>query len=196
MKSIIELIKVRGLIPPLKKDKISSKAIKNLDIETGLDDAKMKQVNKINKWFRQSDDALRPGYKILFDGSSAVAKTKAAKMIAKQNGLEIYRIKLSEVISKNIAETEKNLDKIVDDAANKNRILFFDEADALFGKRTNVKEAHDRYANQEISYLLQRLDAHNGLAIFNCKECNGSDKALGKYFQTVVHFPRPSKNSK
>lgn len=195
MKSIKELIKVRGLIPPLKKDKASLKAV-NLNIETGLDDAKMKQVNKINKWFRQSDGALRPGYNILFDGSSAADKTRAVKMIAKQNGLEIYRIKLSEVISKNIAETEKNLDKIVDAAATKNRILFFDEADALFAKRTSVKDAHDKYANQEISYLLQRLEAHGGLAIFNCKECNGSDKALGKHFQTVVHFPRPPKNSK
>lgn len=187
MKAIKELIKVRSLIQPAKKEKISSKEI-NWNIDLGLDEANMRKVKKINKWLQQPDE-LKPLYKILFDGSSVAAKTKAVKMIAKQNRLDIYRVKLSEIVSKNIADTKKNVDKIFDAASTKNWILFFDEADALFGKRTNVGDAHDRYANQEISYLLQKSDAYKGVVIFNCKERKGSDKGLAKYFQTVVHFP-------
>ena len=96
------------------------------------------------------------------------------------------------VVSKYIGETEKNLSNLFSKAENKDWILFFDEADALFGKRTNVKDAHDKYANQEVSYLLQRVEDYNGLVILASNFKNNIDEAFLRRFQSIIHFPMPS----
>ena len=148
------------------------------------------------KIFQQSIESLKKkNAKMLFYGNSAASKSKAINQIAKQNNQDIHKIKVSEILSKSIEETEKNLAKLFAAAESKGWILFFDEADELFSKRTSVKDAHDKYANQEIAYLLQRLEAYNGTIIFNCKECNKTDKAVTKYFHSIIHFPKKDKNS-
>ncbi len=101
-----------------------------------------------------------------FSWCSGTGKTLTATLLGKQFGKEVYRIDLSQIVSKYIGETEKNLEKVFAKAERQNWILFFDEADALFGKRTNVQSSHDRYANQEVSYLLQRIEDYPGLAYF------------------------------
>lgn len=127
--------------------------------------------------------------KILFIGGPRTGKKTLAALIGKQSGKEVYRIDLSMIISKYIGETEKNLSKVFADAENKNWILFFDEADALFGKRTGVRDAHDKYANQEVAYLLQRIEDHNGLVILATNMKSNIDEAFTRRFQTVIRFP-------
>jgi len=126
---------------------------------------------------------------ILFIGAPRTGKKTLASLIGQQSGMDVYRIDLSMVISKYIGETEKNLEKIFDAAEHKNWILFFDEADALFGKRTNVGDAHDRYANQEAAYLLQRMEKYNGLVILATNMKNNIDEAFTRRFQTIISFP-------
>lgn len=103
----------------------------------------------------------------------------------------VFRIDLSRVVSKYIGETEKNLARLFDKAENKNWILFFDEADALFGKRTDIRDAHDKYANQEVAYLLQRIEGYNGLVILATNQRAHIDDAFVRRFQTIIHFPMP-----
>jgi len=131
------------------------------------------------------------GCKVLFAGS-AKGKKLAAKLIGNQNSLDVYRINLSRLVSNYTNKTEKNLERLFEAAAEKNRILFFDEADALFGKRTDVKDAHDRYANTEISYLLQRIKEYPGLIIFSSKNKDDSANIFSMHFNTVIHFKKPS----
>ncbi|XHR98307.1 ATP-binding protein [Mucilaginibacter sp. UC70_90] len=119
-------------------------------------------------------------------------KTLTASLLGKYTGKPVFRIDLSMIVSKFIGETEKNLSKLFEKADNKNWILFFDEADALFGKRTNVKDAHDKYANQEASYLLQRVEQHNGLVILATNFKNNIDEAFMRRFQSVINFPLPN----
>ena len=109
--------------------------------------------------------SLRKGNRILFTGGSGIEKTKTANKIAKKLGLALYKVDLSKIITKYIGETEKNIDKIFEEAASSNTVLFFDEADALFGKRTKIKDSHDRYANIEVNYLLQKIEKHRGIVI-------------------------------
>jgi SpoVK/Ycf46/Vps4 family AAA+-type ATPase len=106
----------------------------------------------------------------LFAGPSGPGKTMAAQTLASELGTTLYRVDLNQVVSKYIGETEKSLSRIFDGAANSSAILFFDEADALFGKRSEVKDAHDRYANQEVNYLLQRAEAYQGVVILGCAD--------------------------
>ena len=134
---------------------------------------------------------IKPGYKSLFHGPSGTGKTLTACLLGKYCGLDVYRIDLSMVVSKYIGETEKNLSGIFDQAENKNWILFFDEADALFGKRTNVSDAHDKYANQEVSYLLQRLEEFNGVVILASNMKSNMDDAFTRRFQSIISFPIP-----
>lgn len=134
---------------------------------------------------------LKPGYKALFYGPPGTGKTLAAGLLGKQAGVEVYRVDLSMVVSKYIGETEKNLEKVFRKAEHKNWILFFDEADALFGKRTSISDAHDKYANQEIAYLLQRLEDYNGLVILSSNMRNNVDEAFGRRLQSIIHFPMP-----
>ena len=135
---------------------------------------------------------LLPGYKSLFYGPPGTGKTITATLLGKRVGRDVYRIALSTVVSKYIGETEKNLERIFDRAENMDCILFFDEADALFGKRTSVSDAHDRYANQEVSYLLQRIEEFGGIVILASNFRSNLDDAFMRRFQAVVHFPMPN----
>lgn len=134
---------------------------------------------------------LKPGYRALFYGSPGTGKTVTAALLGKETGRDVYRIDLSLVVSKYIGETEKNLEKIFSKATHRDWILFFDEADALFGKRTAVQDAHDRFANQEVSYLLQRIEDHPGVVILATNQRTNIDDAFLRRFQSIVHFPLP-----
>jgi len=134
---------------------------------------------------------ITKGYRVLFYGPSGTGKTLTASLLGKQFQKDVYRVDLSQVVSKYIGETEKNLEKVFLKAENKDWILFFDEADALFGKRSNVSSAHDKYANQEVSYLLQRVEDYAGLIILASNFKNNIDQAFVRRFNAVVHFPIP-----
>ncbi|MEL6591946.1 MAG: ATP-binding protein [Bacteroidota bacterium] len=134
---------------------------------------------------------LKPGYRVLFHGPPGTGKTLTASLLGKYTGKEVYKIDLSMIVSKFIGETEKNLANLFARAENKDWILFFDEADALFGKRTQVRDAHDKYANQEVSYLLQRVEHYNGLVILATNFKNNIDEAFIRRFHSVIHFPLP-----
>jgi SpoVK/Ycf46/Vps4 family AAA+-type ATPase len=131
------------------------------------------------------------GLAVLFAGPSGTGKTMAAGVLARELGLDLYRIDLSAVVSKYIGETEKNLARIFDAAERANAILFFDEADALFGKRSDVKDAHDRYANIEVSYLLQRMEAYDGVAILATNFKDNLDSAFTRRLHAAIDFPAP-----
>ena len=139
---------------------------------------------------------LRPGCRALFFGPPGTGKTLTATVLGKATGRQVYKVDLSMVVSKYIGETEKNLAGLFDRAQHKEWILFFDEADALFGKRTQVRDAHDRYANQEVSFLLQRIETHNGLVILASNLANHVDEAFARRFEHVVHFPMPRQNER
>ena len=132
------------------------------------------------------------GISALFAGESGTGKTMAAEVIARELGLDLYRIDLSAVVNKYIGETEKNLRRLFDAAENGGAILFFDEADALFGKRSEVKDSHDRYANIEINYLLQRLEAYRGLAILATNMRQALDEAFVRRLRFIVSFSFPT----
>nr|WP_136251101.1 ATP-binding protein [Ningiella ruwaisensis] len=134
---------------------------------------------------------LMPGYRTLFYGPSGTGKTLAASLIGKHCNKPVYRVDLSMVVSKYIGETEKNLKKLFDIANDQAWILFFDEADALFGKRTAVKDAHDRFANQEVSYLLQRIEQYPGITILATNFKGNMDEAFVRRFNTIVAFHLP-----
>jgi hypothetical protein len=131
------------------------------------------------------------GINALFTGDSGTGKTMAAEVIANHLRLNLYRIDLSGVVSKYIGETEKNLRRLFDAAEDGGAILFFDEADALFGKRSEVKDSHDRYANIEINYLLQRMESYNGLAILATNKKSALDEAFVRRLRFIVNFPFP-----
>lgn len=135
---------------------------------------------------------IKPGFRALFYGPPGTGKTLTATLLGKQFSKDVYRIDLSQVVSKYIGETEKNLEKIFQKAEHKNWILFFDEADSLFGKRSNVQSAHDKYANQETSYLLQRVEDFPGLVILASNYKNNIDQAFVRRFNAIVHFPAPN----
>ena len=131
------------------------------------------------------------GLSALFAGESGTGKTMAAEVLAKELHLDLYRIDLSAVVSKYIGETEKNLARVFDAAEDSGIILLFDEADALFGKRSEVKDSHDRYANIEVSYLLQRMEAYRGLAILTSNQKAALDTAFHRRLRFVINFPFP-----
>ncbi|MCB0639770.1 MAG: ATP-binding protein, partial [Lewinella sp.] len=134
---------------------------------------------------------LKPGYRALFHGPPGTGKTLTASLLGLSTKLPVFRVDLSMVISKYIGETEKNLAALFDKASHKDWILFFDEADALFGKRTEVRDAHDKYANQEVSYLLQRVESYPGLVILASNFRSNVDTAFARRFQSIIHFPFP-----
>ncbi|WP_045224036.1 ATP-binding protein [Methyloterricola oryzae] len=131
------------------------------------------------------------GISTLFAGASGTGKTLAAEVLANELGLDLYRIDLSSVVSKYIGETEKNLRRVFDAAESGGAILLFDEADALFGKRSEVKDSHDRHANVEVSYLLQRMEAYRGLAVLTTNLKDALDTAFLRRIRFVVQFPFP-----
>ncbi len=158
------------------------------------------QINDIKIWLQHNgtfmndwgmDKRVKHGFRALFYGPSGTGKTFAATLLGKQFQRDVYRIDLSQIVSKYIGETEKNLEKVFNKAENKNWILFFDEADALFGKRSNVQSAHDKYANQEVSYLLQRVEDFPGLIILASNFKSNIDQAFIRRFNTIIHFPMP-----
>jgi MoxR-like ATPase len=140
--------------------------------------------------------ALGKGINALFAGPSGTGKTMAADIIANTLELELYKIDLSTVISKFIGETEKNLAHVFNEAETSNAVLFFDEADALFGKRSEVKDAHDRYANIEISYLLQRMEEYEGVSILATNLRQNMDEAFIRRLAFSIHFPMPEELSR
>ncbi len=158
------------------------------------------QIAEIQTWLQHGDTLmnewgmagkLRPGYRTLFYGPPGTGKTMTACLLGKTTGREVYKIDLSLIVSKYIGETEKNLAKVFDQAQHKGWILFFDEADALFGKRTQTKNAHDRYANQEVSFLLQRIETFDSIAILASNLRENLDDAFMRRFESVIYFPLP-----
>ncbi|MEM7040776.1 MAG: ATP-binding protein, partial [Bacteroidota bacterium] len=134
---------------------------------------------------------LKRGFRTLFYGPPGTGKTLTASLLGKTVGLDVYRVDISKVVSKYIGETEKNLANIFDYAENKSWILFFDEADALFGKRTATSDSKDRYANQEVAYLLQRIEDFSGVVLLSTNLRSNIDPAFMRRFQSLVHFPVP-----
>jgi hypothetical protein len=142
-------------------------------------------------WGFATKGARGLGVSALFAGTSGTGKTLAAEIMANELRLDLYRIDLSQVVSKYIGETEKNLRRVFDAAEAAGAVLLFDEADALFGKRSEVKDSHDRYANMEVSYLLQRMESYRGLAILTTNMQQGLDNAFKRRLRFIVHFPFP-----
>lgn len=137
------------------------------------------------------DGRFKNGYRVLFHGPSGTGKTFAACILGNETGREVYRVDLAMVVSKFIGETEKNLELLFARAESKKWILFFDEADALFGKRTSVRHANDKYANQEASYLLQRIEDYDGLVILATNMKNNIDEAFARRFNLMLQFSMP-----
>jgi hypothetical protein len=163
------------------------------------------EVEGLENWIRHGDvlmndwnmrHKLRPGCRALFFGPPGTGKTLTATVLGKATERRVYKVDLSTVVSKYIGETEKNLASLFDRAEHKQWILFFDEADALFGKRTQVRDAHDRYANQEVSFLLQRIETYNGLIILASNLANHVDEAFARRFEHLVHFPMPRQSER
>jgi hypothetical protein len=165
-----------------------------------LPSAAMEQLDEIKQWILHGDRLLhewemglklKPGFTSLFHGPPGTGKTLSACLLGKHCSRDVYRIDLSMVASKYIGDTEKNLAKVFDMAEHKGWILFFDEADALFGKRTNVDDARDRYANQEVSFLLQRIEDFHGVVILTSNLKSNIDEAFMRRFHSVINFPMP-----
>ncbi|MCJ8208333.1 ATP-binding protein [Mucilaginibacter sp. RS28] len=165
-----------------------------------LDDQILHEVEEIKDWLTHGGTLmndwgmkrkLKAGFRSLFYGPPGTGKTLTASLLGKATELDVYRIDLSMVVSKYIGETEKNLAGVFDQAERKNWILFFDEADALFGKRTQTSSSNDRYANQEVSYLLQRIEDFDGVIILSTNIKANLDEAFSRRFQSMIHFSMP-----
>lgn len=161
----------------------------------------MEQLEEIKHWVKHGEalmqdwgmaGKLSPGFTTLFYGPPGTGKTLSSCLLGNYCQRDVYKIDLSLMVSKYIGETEKNLARIFDTAQSRNWILFFDEADALFGKRTKVDDSHDRYANQEVSYLLQRIEDFDGVVILATNFKSNIDDAFIRRFQSVIQFPLPS----
>jgi len=170
-----------------------------------LGDEVMQQIKELEQWLQHNNtlmkewgmgSRLKKGYRVLFHGPPGTGKTLTASLLGKYTGRDVYKIDLSMVVSKYIGETEKNLENLFAKAETKNWILFFDEADALFGKRTGVRDAHDKYANQEVSYLLQRIEDFDGLVMLASNMKNNIDDAFIRRFNSIIRFPLPSEGDR
>lgn len=159
-----------------------------------------KQVEDIRTWVEFGPQLLldwgmagklRPGHRALFYGPPGTGKTMTACLLGKVTERDVYKVDLSLVMSKYIGETEKNLARVFDLAEHKDWILFFDEADALFGKRSETRDAHDRYANQEVAFLLSRIETFDGIAILASNLRDNVDDAFARRFESVIYFPMP-----
>ena len=165
-----------------------------------LEDFVREEIDHLHLWLQKGNyllhdlglkKHLKPGYRSLFYGPPGTGKTLTACLLGKSTGREVYRIDLSMVVSKYIGETEKNLKRVFDYAEQREWILFFDEADALFGKRTQTKSSNDRYANQEVAYLLQRIEDFPGVVTLASNLRSNMDEAFTRRFQSMVYFPMP-----
>ncbi len=190
------------LKPQMSQEFPASLIETNLDWEDLILKGKtLEEIKEIEVWLQHNHTLMndwnmkgiiKPGYRVMFYGLPGTGKTLTAGLLGKYTNKDVYRIDLSMVVSKYIGETEKNLSSLFDKAINKNWILFFDEADSIFGKRTNVRDAHDKYANQEVSYLLQRIEAHPGLVILASNFKNNIDTAFTRRFQSIIEFEVPT----
>jgi AAA+ superfamily predicted ATPase len=149
-----------------------------------------------DQWGFDRKLSLGKGLNILFAGPSGTGKTMAAEIMAGELALDLYKLDLSTVVSKYIGETEKNLARIFNEAESSNAILFFDEADALFGKRTEVRDSHDRYANIEINYLLQKMEEHEGVVILATNFRKNMDDAFVRRMHHTVEFGYPNESDR
>ncbi len=165
-----------------------------------LDDAVLQDVEDIVTWIRHGTTLMedwelkrriKPGFRSLFYGPPGTGKSLTAALVGKHAGRDVYRVDLSLVVSKYIGETEKNFARLFDSAQHRDWILFFDEADALFGKRTATSTSHDRFANQEVAYLLQRIEDFPGVAILASNLDSNIDEAFARRFQSKIHFRLP-----
>lgn len=161
----------------------------------------MEEVENINTWIKFKDQIfinkalekkIDKGYKCLFYGPPGTGKTLTASLLGKKNNIDVYRIDLSQVVSKYVGETEKNLSRVFDIAENKNWILFFDEAESLFSKRTAVGDSKDRFANQQTAYLLQRIEEYTGLVILATNLKPNIDRAFSRRIQSNINFSPPT----
>ncbi|CAL1518635.1 ATP-binding protein [Chitinophaga sp. MM2321] len=160
----------------------------------------MEEVAEMRTWIEHGQTLLhdwgmkrkiKPGYRSLFYGPPGTGKSLTASLLGKTFNLDVYRVDLSLIVSKFVGETEKNLAQVFDRAANQQWILFFDEADALFGKRTQTSSSHDRYANQEVAYLLQRIEDFPGMVILATNMKANIDDAFSRRFQSMIYFAVP-----
>lgn len=165
-----------------------------------LDASTRQEIEDIAVWVQHHDTLMddwmlkkriKPGFRTIFYGPPGTGKTLTASLLGKATSLPVYRIDLSRVVSKYIGETEKNLASLFDHAQHQNWILFFDEADSLFGKRTESRNANDRAANQQVSYLLQRIEDFPGVVILATNLRSHLDEAFARRFQSMIHFPIP-----
>jgi hypothetical protein len=166
-----------------------------------LNDQTLQQILELQAWITHGSTILHQwgmrkklklGYRALFNGPPGTGKTLTASLLGKSTGKDVYKVDISMVVSKFIGETEKNLSNLFAKAESKDWILFFDEADSLFGKRTSVRDSHDKYANQEVSYLLQRIENYDGLVILSSNMKSNIDDAFIRRFQSIIHFPMPT----
>lgn len=166
-----------------------------------IDQTALTEIMEIKDWIVYGQTLLedwelnkkiKPGYRSLFYGPTGTGKTMTASLLGKSTGLNVYRIDLSLLVSKFIGETEKNITNIFDQAKHKNWILFLDEADALFAKRTQVSSSNDRYANQDVAYLLHRIESFSGVVILTTNTKDNIDEAFSRCFQSMIHFPIPN----
>lgn len=163
---------------------MAAKIIKGKSTKTAVKKAAVKK--KITPVRRAKKSKSTSAAVLILSGSTALRRRKSAEMLAETLQVDLFRVDLSAVVSKYIGETEKNLNDVFDKAESSGAILFFDEADALFGKRSNVKEAHDRYANAETAHFLQRIEGHNGLIILTSNGKQRIDEAFSDRTQVVV----------
>ena len=167
--------------------------------DDALDPSIVEQLQSLVNWYKYRESpnnlfAKKVGrsYRAVFYGSPDATKKIAAALVGKSLGQMVYEVDLSTIVSKYIGETEKNLENLFATAENKNWVLFFDEADALFGKRTDVKDSHDRFANLEVAYLMQRIEDYNGMVILASNTKSNIDPAFIRRFHAVIYFPSSS----
>ena len=201
-----EVIKMITIGQKFKPDYSSDFPAKLLSTELKWNDlvlnsVVMDEVENVNTWIQYQNDIINNsnlskkinrGYKCLFYGPPGTGKTLTTSLIGKHNNIDVYRVDLSQIVSKYVGETEKNLSKVFDIAENKNWILFFDEAESLFSKRTMVGDSKDRFANQQTAYLLQRIEDYRGLVILATNLKPNIDRAFSRRIQSVINFPVPS----
>jgi DNA replication protein DnaC len=168
--------------------------------DTVFDANVLQEIKLIQSWLKHEKKImsdknlskyLKKGYRLLFYGPPGTGKSMTAAILGKSHGMEVYRIDLSAVVSKFIGETEKNLSTLFNMAKSKGWILFFDEADALFGKRISTQSANDVFANQQVAYLLQRIEEYDGVVILASNLKDNIDEAFLRRFQSVIYFPKP-----
>lgn len=185
----------RKIEPKYSMDDIVLPADQQRQLQEICNQAKYRHI-VYGQWGFEGKLSVGKGLNVLFSGPPGTGKTMAAEIMAHELQLDLYKIDLSQVVSKYIGETEKNLNRIFTAAESANAILFFDEADALFGKRSEVKDSHDRYANLEIAYLLQKMEEYEGISILTSNLRQNLDDAFTRRIRFIVEFPFPEEESR